>query len=463
MDWFPLYINLANRCCLVIGGGHVAERKSDLLIRAGAKLTIIAPHLSPPLQQRYEAGEFNYQQGEFADHTQLLRACDLVIVATDDESTNASVARQAQQHKLWVNVVDNSKLSNFIVPAMIDASPTLITVSTSGQAPTLARLLKAKIRASLPANLSHFTQLLGQFRYLLKSKVILANKRRMILDELVTDYLEGKRYQGSAQTIQQEMDQSIERLIGKGQTSPGQVSIIGAGPGDPELLTLKAYRLLQTCDVILYDHLVSIKILDYTRCDAQAIYVGKQAGVHHCSQQKINQIMLNCYRKGQHVVRLKGGDPLIFSRLAEECEFLNKHQIPYQVVPGVTAALGCAAAMKIPLTHRAFSDGCIFITAHHCDKQSGAQTLDWQWLAKANKTLVFYMGLNRIQQISRQLIQHGLDESMPMAVIEQGTTEKERIFTTTLASVLKQIDKLQLSSPVLIIVGQVVNLGTCTK
>lgn len=454
MDWFPLYINLQKRACLVIGGGHLAERKSDWLLRAGANLTVIAPSLSPILQQRYAAGAFKYKQGLFSAYTHLLQDCDLVIAATDSDTTNAWIAELAKQHKLLVNVVDDSQLSNFIMPAIIDHSPTLITVSTSGEAPTLARLLKAKIQANLPANLGRFTQSLGRLRQQLKEKLIPANKRRMMLDELVMGYLNGKPYQGSEQTMQQTMVQVIEQDETNRTTACAQISIIGAGPGDPELLTLKAHRLLQTCDVILYDHLVSQQILSYGRRDALRVYVGKQAGAHHCSQDTINNYMLTYYQQGLHVVRLKGGDPLIFSRLAEECAFLNAHRIPYQIIPGVTAALGCAASMGIPLTHRSLVDGCIFLTAHHCSER----TLDWQWLAKASKTLVFYMGLKQINQISQQLIQHGMDANMPVAVIEQGTTEKERILVGTLADLPERLDAVQLVSPVLIIVGEVVHL-----
>ena len=311
--------------------------------------------------------------------------------------------------------------------------------------------MKAKIQAQLPAHLGIFTRGLAKVRHWLKQTLPNMEQRRLILHRLIEAYFKGGDYTGDENQISQQLQADAQGLINDARHSMGIVYLIGAGPGDPELLTLKAYRILQNCDIVLYDHLVSDLILDYSRKDATKIYVGKQAGDHHCDQGSINQLMAQYAGQGLQVARLKGGDPAIFSRGGEESAFLRAHKIPFKIIPGVTAALGAAAALQVPLTHRDFAHGCVFITAHTQHQDA----IDWKLLAKSKMTLVFYMGLKRLEMIAEQLIKHGMAEGQLMAVISRATTPDERTWIGTLKQLPKTIELDQTHSPALIIVGQI--------
>ncbi len=452
MDWLPLQINVRHRPCLIVGGGEVAARKCEWLLRAGAKVILIAPRLHSILQERLDRKEIVYHAGEFAEHAALILDSVLVIAATNQPEVNREISFQAKRQGVWVNVVDNSHESSVIFPAVIDRSPITVAVGSSGQSPVLARLIKAQIERQLPTNLGMFASLLAQCRPRLLAAIPTRDQRQTFVEGLVEAFLAGR----IADSLQPEIiNQALNQAIEKCSSPVGKVFIVGAGPGDPDLLTLKAHRLLQNADVVLYDQLVSAEILEYIRRDAQKISVGKRSGHHSCEQTAIHQQMLSHAQAGLQVVRLKGGDPALFSRLGEEIEFLSAHRIPYEVIPGITAALGCAAAIKIPLTHRSLANGCCLVTAHSCRDQG----IDWRTLAaNQDKTLVFYMGVKAVKEISAQLIAAGLPETTPMALVVDGTRRQQQLFVGAMADLPKQIDGMSFDGPGLILVGSVLRL-----
>ncbi|MEE9451385.1 MAG: siroheme synthase CysG [Gammaproteobacteria bacterium] len=451
MNWLSINIDVQHRACLIIGGGALAERKCHTLLAAGAKLTVIAKELDERLQVRAEQNEFEYLAVDILEHLEHLKQYELIICATNHKAVNAQVAASAKAQGVLVNVVDDAQLSNVILPAVIDQSPLLISVSTAGQAPILASLLKAKIQSLLPADLNTFCLNLSKLRHWLRESALPMNQRRVILNTIVSNYLKGEL---GSETSEPQLITKAKAIMDEDEPR-GMVYFIGAGPGDPELLTLKAHRILQNCDIILYDNLVSPQHLDYCRKDAEKIYVGKQADKCHTDQNQINQLMLGYVAQGLQVVRLKGGDPAIFSRAGEEYRFLRDHNINFAVIPGVTAALACAAAMDIPLTHRDHAQGCLFITAHTAKQEH----YDWQYLANARMTLVFYMGLKSLENICQQLLMHGMPAQMPIAVIAQGTMPQQEIYISTINELKHKIKPEILKSPVLIIIGQVVKMN----
>ncbi|NQD36339.1 uroporphyrinogen-III C-methyltransferase [Permianibacter sp. IMCC34836] len=463
MDYFPLFLNLHGRPVLVVGGGAVAARKIDLLRTAGARVTVGAPELLPELAALVSTGTLQWQQGEFDRN--WLPHNTLVIAATDDRAVNARVARGAEALNIPVNVVDDPELSRFIVPAIVDRSPLLIAISSGGRAPVLARRVRAQLETVLDESLGRLADLAERFRGKAKQVFRSVGERRLfwekVFDSNVPALVKAHQDADAEHAISQLLaGEAVNRSTAV--TAPGQVSLVGAGPGDPGLLTINALRALQRADVIVHDQLVSQAVLDLARRDAELIDVGKKAGDHKTSQERINALLVTLARQGKKVVRLKGGDPFIFGRGGEELEQLRAHDIRFDVVPGITAALACGAYAGIPLTHREHAQSVRFVTAH-CQAKTGDSSshepLDWPSLARDRQTLVFYMGVAQLETIRTQLQAHGRAGSTPFALIENGSRPEQRVITGTLADLPEQAAAFAVRSPALLVVGEVAALA----
>ncbi|WP_429118558.1 siroheme synthase CysG [Aeromonas veronii] len=449
MDYLPIFCRLDNKPVLLVGGGEVAERKARLLLDAGARLTVVAPELDPELAELAANGSIEWLAGEFAP--QQLAGKWLVVAATDRREVNALVYQSANQARIFANVVDDPKRSSFIMPSIIDRSPLMVAISSGGKAPVLARLLREKLEAMLPQHLGAVATFAGSLRERVKTRFASMGERRRFWERLLGADRLG---QALARGDHASAHQLADNLFADESLTGGEVVLVGAGPGDPGLLTLHALRQMQQADVVVYDRLVSDEVMALVRRDAKRIFVGKQAGNHCVPQEGINQLLLEEAQKGQRVVRLKGGDPFIFGRGGEELETLVGTGIGFQVVPGITAASGCAAYAGIPLTHRDHAQSVRFVTAHG---KGGTRDLDWPLLAKDKQTLVFYMGLSSCATIREQLLAHGKAGDTPVALIERGTQPSQRVIRGTL-------DKLPalavgVESPALIMVGSVVTLA----
>ena len=449
MDYLPIFCRLDNKPVLLVGGGEVAERKARLLLDAGAQLTVVAPELDPELAALAATGEIEWLAGEFAPAQ--LTGKWLVVAATDRREVNALVYQSANQAGIFANLVDDPKRSSFIMPSIIDRSPLMVAISSGGKAPVLARLLREKLEALLSQHLGAVAAFAGGLRERVKARFTSMGERRQFWERLLGADRLG---QALARGDKASANQLADALFAEDAAAKGEVILVGAGPGDPGLLTLHALRQMQQADVVVYDRLVSDEVMALVRRDARRIFVGKQAGNHCVPQEGINQLLLEEAKKGQRVVRLKGGDPFIFGRGGEELETLVGSGVGFQVVPGITAASGCAAYAGIPLTHRDHAQSVRFVTAHG---KGGAQDLDWPLLAKDRQTLVFYMGLSSCAVIREQLLAHGKEGDTPVALIERGTQPNQRVIRGT----LDQLPELAMGveSPALIMVGTVVTLA----
>ena len=451
MDVLPLFLNLKNQPCLVVGAGAIAARKIELLIQSGANITVVACEIGSHVQQLHVQNAFNIIQREFAPDDVL--GMRLVIAATNLMAVNTRVAAAANHHHLLVNVVDTPELCNFIFPAIVDRSPILIAISTGGSSPVLARLLRAKVETVIPAAYGLLAKLAEQWRSRVKAHFAEPSQRRIFWEQVLQGRIAELVLSGHITAAEQQLEESLQQAEPK--LAQGEVYLVGAGPGDPDLLTFRALRLMQQADVIVYDRLVSKEILELSRRDAEKIYVGKQRENHSLPQESINELLANLALAGKRVVRLKGGDPFIFGRGGEEIETLMQLGINFQVVPGITAASGCASYAGIPLTHRDHAQSCIFVTGH---KKDGSIDLNWQQLAMHQQTVVIYMGLVGLEIICQQLIAHGCPANQAIAIIQQGTTQQQKVLTGTLADMPEKVIAANLKAPTLIIIGSVVNL-----
>ncbi|QCG49698.1 siroheme synthase CysG [Aeromonas schubertii] len=449
MDYFPLFCQLEHKPVLLVGGGEVAERKARLLLDAGACLTLVAPEVEPALAALAEEGALTWRAEPFAPVH--LEGMWLVVAATDRREVNALVYQSANARRLFCNVVDDPKRSSFIMPSIIDRSPLMVAISSGGQAPVLARLLREKLEAMLPQHLGKLAAFAGSLRGRVKARFAGLTERRRFWERLLGADRLG---QALARGDEAAASQLADALFAEEGKTHGEVVLVGAGPGDPGLLTLHALRHMQEADLVVYDRLVSDEVMALVRRDARRLFVGKQAGNHCVPQEGINQLLLEEAGKGLKVVRLKGGDPFIFGRGGEELEALVGSGIGFQVVPGITAASGCAAYAGIPLTHRDHAQSVRFVTAHG---KGGTQDLEWSLLAREKQTLVFYMGLSSCATIREQLLAHGKEGDTPVALIEHGTRPEQRVIRGT----LDQLPALAVGveSPALIMVGSVVTLA----
>ena len=447
MDHLPIFCQLRGRDCLLVGGGDVAERKARLLLDAGARVTVNALGFSPQFHVWADSQMLTLVQAPFTPT--LLDTCWLAIAATDDEDVNQQVSDAAEARRIFCNVVDAPQQASFIMPSIIDRSPLMVAVSSGGTSPVLARLLREKLESILPLHLGQLAHYAGQLRSRVKKQFATVGERRRFWEKL---FINDRLAQSLANEDRQAVADTTEQLLTAPLDHRGEVVLVGAGPGDAGLLTLKGLQQIQQADVVVYDRLVSDDIMNLVRRDADRIFVGKRAGYHCVPQEEINQILLREAQNGRRVVRLKGGDPFIFGRGGEELETLCNAGIPFSVVPGITAASGCSAYSGIPLTHRDFAQGVRLITGH---LKTGGE-LDWENLAVEKQTLVFYMGLNQASAIRENLIAHGMAADMPAAIVENGTAVSQRV----VAGTLDRLDVLaqQMASPALIIVGRVVSL-----
>ncbi len=450
MEFLPVCLQLTDVPVLLVGGGEVATRKAHLLVRAGARLQVVSPAIEGELQALLAAHGGSWLQESYRQD--CLHGRRLVVAATPDRQVNEQVHRDAVARSILVNVVDAPQLCTFIFPAVVDRDPLTIAISSSGRSPVLTRILRRRIEALVPAAYGRLAGFAGRYRQQVKDVIPRQEARRLFWEQALEGAISEQVLAGREEQAEALLHQ---RLTANSAHTGGEVYLVGAGPGDPDLLTFKAARLLQSADVVLYDRLVSPAIVDMARRDARRIYVGKRRAEHSVPQPQINQLLVDLAQAGKRVVRLKGGDPFVFGRGGEEIELLARHRIPFQVVPGITAANGAACYAGIPLTHRDYAQSVRFVAGH---LKGGNVEHDWGAFQSTTETLVFYMGLLGLPVICEQLQAHGRAPDTPVALVERGTQLEQKVLVGTLASMVSIVERAQPVAPTLIIVGDVVRL-----
>lgn len=450
MNYLPVFIDITQKPCLVVGGGDIAYRKIKLLLKANAQVHCVARAFCNNIAQLEENGTITTTQKDFEPND--INAQVLVVSATNSKALNATVSTLAKAVNIPVNVVDSPDLCSFIIPSIVDRSPIVIAISSAGKAPVLARLIRAKLESTIPNAYGKLAELAGSFRAQVKTKFSHIEDRRYFWEKAFSGIVAEKVFAGKTDEAKQDLQEQLNESV---DSEIGEVYLVGGGPGDPDLLTFKALRLMQQADVILYDRLVSNEVMELVRRDAELIYVGKERDNHSVPQNDINQLLVDLAKQGRRVCRLKGGDPFIFGRGGEEIETLAENGVPFQVVPGITAAFGCSTYSGIPLTHRDYSQSCRFVTGHLKD---GSMNLPWDELAVEQQTIVFYMALKGAQHLSEKLQAHGMRGDMPVALIEKGTTPEHKVHTTTLTKLPDLVANETIHAPTLIIIGEVVKL-----
>jgi uroporphyrin-III C-methyltransferase/precorrin-2 dehydrogenase/sirohydrochlorin ferrochelatase len=451
VKFFPIFMNIEKQPCLIVGGGQVAARKAFLLKRARAQITVVSPALCHELQELADSGEIEHIAGSFSEE-QVTRQM-VIIAATDNPAVNKKVSEVARSRGIPVNVVDAPELSSFITPSIVDRSPVQIAISTGGSSPVLSRLLRGKLETMIPSAYGRLASMVETFRDQVKAKFSTSDEIRKFWEGILEGPVSDTLLAGNEKKAYEQLQQAVE--TGQAPDERGEVFLVGAGPGDPDLLTFKALRLMQQADVVVYDRLVSDEILDLVRRDAEFIYAGKERNKHAIQQEDINALLANLAKQGKKVLRLKGGDPFIFGRGGEEIETLMEEGVRFQVVPGITAASGCASYAGIPLTHRDYVQSCTFVTGHLKD---GSTDLNWKALAQPGQTVVFYMGLHGVSAICKGLIEHGLSAETPAALVEKGTRLDQKVHIGDLNSLPDMVKNNDIKPPTLIIVGEVVKL-----
>ena len=450
MDIFPISLKLQQQPCLIVGGGHIAYRKALLLHKAGACISVISPEIDAQLLEIVTVTQGQYIAAPFNPESSL-RAYRLVIAATDNADVNRQVFEACEAENVLVNSVDDPPHCRFMVPAIIDRSPLVISVASNGTSPVLSRQIRTQLESTIPHGMGKLAAFSGQWRSRVKAKISNPDERRIFWEDLYASPLKEQVFNDNIAVA----DQLIEQALNAWQQPKGEVYLVGAGPGDPELLTLKALRLMQQADVVIYDRLVSAPIMDLCRRDAEKIYVGKARSNHAVPQEGINALLVKYAQEGKRVCRLKGGDPFIFGRGGEEIEELFAAGVIFQVVPGITAASGCSAYAGIPLTHRDYAQSVRFLTGH---LKEGSPELPWHELVYENQTLVLYMGLVGLEKICAKLIAHGQHPDMPVALVSKGTTPEQKVVVGTLADISSKVSEHQIQAPTLTIIGEVVRL-----
>lgn len=445
---FPLFADLHGRPVLVVGGGAVAERKTRALREAGAEIRIGAPALTPTLAEWAELGLITHLEGEF--QPAWLDDVWLVTAATDHADVNAAVADAANRRRIFANVVDDAALSSVQIPARVQRGPLQVAISSSGAAPMLARHLRERLESELDESLGPLALLLQRLRPRITAQLPDIATRRRFFDTLLQGNVPGLIRAGRLYGATRQ----VLCLLGAPRQRPkrGRVALVGAGPGDAGLLTLRGLRLLNQADVILHDRLVSPEVLALARRDAECIEVGKQANGPSMRQSTINALMLEHALAGKTVVRLKGGDAFVFGRGGEELQALRAHDIDYEVVPGITAALACGAYAGIPLTHRDHANSLRLLTAHGAN---GPSEHEWADLARPGQTLAVYMGVAGLANFAQQLITHGRAAATPAALIENGSRPEQRVISATLDTLPALARQHAVASPALLVVGDV--------
>lgn len=448
---FPAFLDMSGRHIVLVGGGSTAERKAVRLTSHGARLDVIATELSAGLAATVREHGLNHVSRDW-QASDFEGVC-LVVAASDDRETNRAIAQAATAAGCWVNAANQPDISTFLIPSLVDRSPLLVAISSSGTSPVLARLLTARIDAFLPHSYSELGKLAERYRLRIREEIGNWRQRRRFWERLLNGRLGELILQGRLENVDAALEQAIHEH--DDDQVDGEVYLVGAGPGDPDLLSFRALRLMQQCDVVLYDRLVSEPIMALVNADAERVYVGKQRSNHAVPQDSINSLLVQYAQAGKRVLRLKGGDPFIFGRGGEEIETLAAEGVPFQVVPGVTAAAGCASYAGIPLTHRDHAQSCLFVTGHLKD---GSVNLDWPALTRAQQTVVIYMGLQGLPVICQQLMANGLPGSHPIAIVSQGTLSNQQVITGTLDTLPERVQGESVKAPTLIIIGSVVSL-----
>jgi uroporphyrin-III C-methyltransferase/precorrin-2 dehydrogenase/sirohydrochlorin ferrochelatase len=454
MDHLPIFLNVKGTRSLVVGGGFLAARKADLLLRAGCKLTVLAPTLGEELAHLAQTQDFEHKMGELS--AEDLAGCKVVFGCSRDKAINRKLCELAEAAGILVNITDDPGSCDFIMPAIVDRSPLLVAIASSGTSPLLTRMLRARFETDIPAAYGRLAEFAGSYRDRIKKSIPNGTRRRRFWETMIAGPVAEHIFSGQIGQAQSLMENLLDEAARDGDKQPiGEVYLVGTGPGDPDLLTFRALRLMQQADVVLYDRLIGEGILNLVRRDAQRIYVGKLPKNHTVPQEEIGKMLIRLAQEGKRVLRLKGGDPFVFGRGGEEIETLSENGIAFQVIPGVTAATGCAAYAGIPLTHRDHAQACIFVTGHEKD---GELNLNWSSLIQPRQTVVVYMGLSSLEAITNGFITHGADPETPAAIIENGTREGQRVVGGTLASLPGKTAEAGIESPALIIVGSVVTL-----
>lgn len=456
MDIFPISLKLQQQPCLIVGGGRIAYRKAVLLAKAGAQLTVCSPEIEDDLlslvnQTQGQYLNSVYHESVYQENAIALRQFRLVIAATNDKAVNQAVFEACEAENVLVNSVDDPPHCRFMVPAIIDRSPLVISVASNGTSPVLSRQIRTQLESSIPHGMGKLAEFSGQWRAAVKAKIVNPDERRIFWEDLYASPLKEQVFNDNLT----EANRLIEQALLEWKQPKGEVYLVGAGPGDPELLTLKALRLMQQADVVIYDRLVSQPIMDLCRRDAEKIYVGKARSNHAVPQEGINALLVKYASEGKRVCRLKGGDPFIFGRGGEEIQELFAAGVAFQVVPGITAASGCSAYAGIPLTHRDYAQSVRFLTGH---LKEGSPELPWNELVYQNQTLVLYMGLVGLEKICEKLIAHGQRPDMPVALVSKGTTPEQKVVVGTLADIASKVSEYQIQAPTLTIIGDVVSL-----
>lgn len=452
MDYLPLFIKSDGQRALVVGDTAQAHRKVELLIRAGLSLLLPDTYRNLAMIKAIQNEELTFSiqfYQEFEDS--LMEHVDFVVIATNEVQQDEKMASLAKARHLPVNVVNQPKLSTFIFPSIIDRSPMIVAISSSSELPVLTRLIRNKLESILPHGLGRLATIAGEFRKQVSAKYSAINQRRRFWEKNLEGKFAELIYAGNESSAKQFLSDALNDQY----DDIGEVYLVGAGPGDPDLLTFKALRLIRQADIVLYDRLVSKPILNLVRSDAEKVDVGKERANHTLPQQQINELLVTLAKQGKRVLRLKGGDPFIFGRGGEEIDRLAQAGVPFQVVPGITAASGCSSYAGIPLTHRDYSQSVRFITGH---LKNNTCDLPWNEFVHPNQTLVFYMGLTGLASISQQLIKHGMSADMPVALISKGTTPDQKVITGRLVDIAEKVHDAGISAPTLIIIGEVVAL-----
>jgi len=450
--FFPMFFRIEERPCLVVGGGEVAARKVDQLLKAKAEVHVVAPDLCEKLSNLSKNGTIQHDNSIFSED--LLTKYVLIIAATNDSKVNLTVSKFANNHNIPINVVDAPELCMFIMPSVIDRGPVQVAISTGGASPVLARLLRARLESVIPSAYGRLAELMSLFREQAKSHFPEMRHRHRFWENIVQGPIAELLFSGQEQAAKDALAREFSEP-GRGVDKCGEVYLVGGGPGDPDLLTFRALRLMQQAEVVLYDRLVASAIVDLVRKDAERIYVGKESDKHTVPQEEIIQLLIKLAKEGKRVLRLKGGDPFIFGRGGEEIESLAAEGVPFQVVPGITAAAGCSSYAGIPLTHRDYAQACVFVTGHMKD---GELSLNWDMLARPNQTIVVYMGLQGVEALVTNLLKQGMSAEMPVAIVQQGTTPEQRVVIATLGTLKNVAESEDIQPPSMLIIGKVVNL-----
>ena len=454
MKYFPFFLQLDQLPCLIVGGGSVAERKLDLLIKAKADITVISLEFSDYILDLAKTHNIRCIKKEYSNKILEENKYNFVISATNDVSLNERVAKDCKKYNIIVNVVDQPEICDFIFPSILERGDITVAVSTGGASPVLARVLRTKLETMVPGSYGKLAEIVSANRIKVREKMKKFSSNKIFWEKMLNGKFLELVLSGKTDEAKSFLDEQIDNFD-EDIANQGEVYLVGAGPGDPDLLTFKALRLMQQADIALYDRLVHPSIVDLIRRDATKIYVGKERDNHVVRQEEINELLVKYAKEGKKVLRLKGGDPFIFGRGGEEIETLADEKVAFQVVPGITSASGCSTYSGIPLTHRDYAQSCIFVTGH---LKKGKLELDWEKLIQENQTIVFYMGLVSIDIICEELIKHGLSELTPCALIQQGTTNTQKEYISILKDMPTVVKTKKPKAPTIFIIGGVVTL-----